>query len=81
MPEPEYEYRLLHRAAGSDHEWSQVYTNRGAGRPYRTLGAARGVMTREKTYNEWVHGNNPAIPMQEYKIQRRPVTAGWEDVE
>ncbi|MGI8313321.1 hypothetical protein [Saccharopolyspora hattusasensis] len=80
--ESEYEYRLLHRAKGSDDAWSPVYTNRGAGRPYRTVGAARGVMSREKREDERRHRTNPKYwPLQEYKIQRRPVTAGWEDVQ
>ncbi|MEU6267679.1 hypothetical protein [Saccharopolyspora shandongensis] len=44
--------------------------------------AARGVMSREKREDERRHRANPKYwPLQEYKIQRRPVTTGWEDIQ
>lgn len=78
----EYEYRVLGRPEGSDAEWQLVITNRGGGRAYRSLAAARGLVTQERKADErrqWRRAN--PIPVHEYKIQRRPVTADWEDIE
>lgn len=78
----EYEYRVLSRPEGSDAEWQLVITNRGAGRPYRTLSGAKTVASRERNKDErrLRYSYNPPR-VHEYKIQRRPVTTDWEDVE
>lgn len=80
---PEYEYRVLSRSVGSDSGWFVVHTNRSAGRPFRTLSAARGQVTRERKADErrqWRTGIRYPAPAREYKIQRRPVSTDWEDV-
>lgn len=74
----EYEYRIVYRRDGS--EWYQLNTNRGQGRPFRTLAGARGVITRETK----VEAQRPWRIKQwgpiEFNIQRRPVSTDWEDV-
>ena len=77
MAEVEYEYRALKRVVGSD-EWLVIYTNRGAGRPFRTLGGAKGVVTRESRLDRRRNWNG-TYPEYEYKVQRRPVSTEWED--
>lgn len=88
MAEFEYEYRVMHRERETGEawdEWSQVYTNRGAGRPMRTIGACKGLITREQDTLRRRQSNHPfgywkGIEV-DYKIQRRPVTTEWEDVD
>lgn len=69
----EREYRVVRRRRETDDPWRTVITQRGLGRPFRSLPAAKGLMTRELRYG-W---NNP----YEYKIQWRPVSSKWLDVE
>lgn len=69
----ELEYHVVRRLRGlPDAEWKVVITQRGLGRPFRSLPAARGVMTRARrsTWNR----------RYEYKTQWRPVTTEWSDV-
>lgn len=87
MSEQQYEYLPLKRSINHDapNQWHPVRTGRGAGRPYRTVGAARGVMSREKRRDEerlraWATWGGVWGPY-EYKIQRRPVPTVWEDFE
>lgn len=67
------EYRVVRRSLENPSaEWRVVITQRGLGRPFRSLPAARGVMTRARrsTWNR----------RYEYKTQWRPVTTEWSDV-
>lgn len=81
----EFQYRAMQRHRRENGEWSawvSIYTARGGGRAYQTIGAARGVLTREKNDNQrhdrWDRSPNPVVE-REYKIQRRPL-GEWEDV-
>lgn len=79
--ETEYEYRVLSRSIGSDSGWFVVCTRHGADRRYRTLSAARAQVTREKARDaRRARTSVRPYPVQEYKIQRRPVSVEWEDV-
>lgn len=44
----EFQYRVVRRPAGRDDaEWQNVITARGLGRPFTSLPAAKGLITRE----------------------------------
>lgn len=69
----EVEYRVVRRLRGfPDAEWKLVITGRGLGRPFNSLAAARGLVTRQS--------NGYWNREYEYKIQWRPVTVEWRDV-
>lgn len=69
----ELEYRVVRRLrANPDAQWSVVITQRGLGRPFRSLPAARGLVTRQEN-SYWNRS-------YEYKIQWRPVTVEWNDL-
>ena len=68
----ELEYRVVRRPRGSDGVWKVVITQRGLGRPFRSLPAAKGLLTRESR-GFWNRE-------YEYKIQWRPVVTEWRDV-
>lgn len=69
----ELEYRVVRRLRGlPDAEWKVVITQRGLGRPFRSLPAARGLVTRQENS----HWNRS----YEFKIQWRPVTVEWNDL-
>lgn len=76
----EYVYRPMKRRL-PDGEWSQVstYGSSYGKRSYTTIGAARGVLTREKREDAGrrSRGGDPEL-FWEYKIQRRPL-GEWED--
>lgn len=44
----EFEYRPMKRSKVDGAEWDTIHTYRSGGRPYRTTGGARGVLSREK---------------------------------
>lgn len=69
--ETEAEYRVVRCPLGRD-EWKNVITARGLGRPFNSLAAARGLITREL--------RDPWNANYEYKVQWRPVTTEWRDV-
>jgi hypothetical protein len=82
------EYRLQYRLPGG--EWRTFITNRGGGRPFFSLGAAKGVLTRERTAEEEMRvmrntvagrEGRPTTPPTEWRIQSRPVEDNWTDVE
>lgn len=69
----EFQYRVVRRPAGRDDaQWQNVITARGLGRPFNSLAAARGLITRELR-GAWNRG-------YDYKVQGRPVTMEWRDV-
>jgi hypothetical protein len=81
------EYRVQYRRPGQ--EWQTLVTNRGGGRPFFTLGAAKGVLTQARTAEEetrvmrnTVAGREgkPTVAKTEWRIQSRPVEDNWTDV-
>lgn len=80
-----FEYRLMERDPNSTlelfNQWRVVHTNRGNGRPFRSLSAARGERTRQINQVERRRVGMNLKPAREFKIQKRPVEAKWEDVE
>lgn len=67
------EYRVVRRSLENPSaEWRVVITQRGLGRPFRSLPAARGLVTRQENS----HWNRS----YEFKIQWRPVTVEWNDL-
>lgn len=73
----DYAVEIGEREAGWT-EWSPwvQWTNRsGRKLPYTTLAAARNTARRFKRSNQWGRRDN------EVRIQRRPVSNDWEDIE
>lgn len=69
----ELEYRVVRRRRDDPTaKWTVVITQRGLGRPFRSLPAARGLVTRQESAH-WNHS-------YEFKIQWRPVTVEWNDL-
>lgn len=69
-------------------DWTTIETrgNRHGRNAYKTLGAARGIISREKreaakraSWSRWNKQDDPVFEW-EYRVQRRPVSDGWETV-
>jgi len=89
MTEQRWEYRAQsrHRQVRADEavwsDWATIETrgNKAGRGAYKTVGAARGIISREKRANQkrwWLQGEYTFE--WEYRVQRRPVSDGWETV-
>lgn len=58
-------------------EWQVFMTRRGNGRVYRSLSAARGVITTQAKRQ----GDAGWVRESEFRLQRRLVTPEWETIE
>jgi len=87
--EVQYEYRPMKRfrerlpngiSWGYWSEWELITTYSGKGKAYGTLGGAKSIATREKGFDQRFQRKDQPERQWEYKVQRRPVELGWEDV-
>ena len=94
MTEQRWEYRAQWRARYNDGltgfqedtwtNWATIETrgNRHGRNAYKTLGSARGIISREKrvTARRTETLRLKGVYEYEYRVQRRPVSDGWETV-